>query len=1150
MTGKNRSSNSMFGAMRASLLGFSCLTAIGAIALPSAVSAQEAAQKVNIDIPEQSMADALNAFALQVKKQIVFYSNDAARLRSGPIKGTFSEAEALKTILGDSGLEFIYVNNRTIGIGRRDSRGRFIVTSADGGEVLAADDVIMVTGRLLDAQLSSEAKRNADQIVDVLTSDQASQLPDQNVAESLSRIPGVSLIRSNETGDGNYISIRGLDSALSNIQFDGVNSGQTGGARRYTPNRSVPLEGITAENIKEIRVAKSLLPQDEGVGIGGAVNIIPRTPLDGDKDHLNVNASARYGEFAGKIGFDGGFNFTKIFSDSFGVNLAGSFRRRNIRNYQTEVGETVLGYIDSLEDAAGNTLTGAELLALGLDAQNDYKDFEPGYFSADQIIFDAHDYQVQEQIRDTYSLSGAIDWRASDTTLFTLSGRYSRTEIDGKEWQLQFDQDKRGFTLDGDRAVAIFGDLELDYQAQLEQSIDTSASILLKGVTETDKWLLKYQGSYSKSKTANPQSDLVFDSGSEYDDADDNLNYMAYNYTNTYFPVPNTSILQNPAFKAALLDPAADALVIDPFGLRIYQIDISNDRYAGKFDVTYKAEADLLGGYLNSITFGAKAERSEAVSFFDYYSFGTAGLNLDGSYSAGAGDAGGQPLSAFTTLDTGGSVSLSPIDGPLVPIGINSIITFDNDGFEQFIGNYRRSFLESGDPFVFELSFDGQEDIYAGYAQFDWESGPFRLIAGARVERYEGKFIAPLSAQGQVTLVTDGVDDVTGDPIDDRGISLTTPGVTLPFVTTRAGNTEFLPRMAASFDVTDRFKVRLGAGYSLARPSYNQLGAATRLNISVEAEEVGGVILPGIEDDIDAAIAAGGLDPSQINEVSVSVSSGNSDLKNSRSLNLDLSFEYYPITGTSVTLGLFYKEIKNFIFVGSESDDNGVDIAFVESLLEPQALELLASIGGVAALIDDTYTTTLSISRPQNGTTATLKGLEFGVNHRFDWAPGFLQHVGFTGNVTYTDSEAEFIIEESLGADTALVTLGYAAEGDTLTRVSTFFRAPEISANASFYYDDGAFDAALSMSYQSESFSSGGDFGLDNFNGAYTQLDLFVGYDLPFASGDMKVFAEVADLLDSGVKATGIDTIGRSRTAFSDANFNGREFRVGFRGRF
>src|SRR5690606_9200298 len=123
--------------------------------------------------------------------------------------------------------------------------------------------------------------------------------------------------------------------------------------------------------------------------------------------------------------------------------------------------------------------------ALGLVDQADYQDFDIGHFTPDQLITDSYNYQIQEQVRDTYAASGAIDWRASDTTLITLSGRYNRTEIGGGEWDLGFDQDDTGFDLVGNTLVGTFGDLDLDYNAQLEDSLDTMASAFLRGVTET-----------------------------------------------------------------------------------------------------------------------------------------------------------------------------------------------------------------------------------------------------------------------------------------------------------------------------------------------------------------------------------------------------------------------------------------------------------------------------------------------------------------------------------------------------------------------------------------------------------------------------------------------------------------------------------------
>ncbi|CAN0580259.1 unnamed protein product, partial [Laminaria digitata] len=192
-------------------------------------------------------------------------------------------------------------------------------SSSQNADDVSDESAIIVSGRRLDAQLSIDAKRDADQIIDVLTADEASKLPDSNIAESLSRITGVSVIRSGETGDGNFISVRGLDTALVNVQFDGVTGGTANGG-----NRSVPLEGLSSDNIAEIRVSKSLLPSDEGVGVGGAVKIISKTPLNGGKDRITFDASGRYHEFAEKMGYDIGGSFTKIFSDSFGVTFAGS----------------------------------------------------------------------------------------------------------------------------------------------------------------------------------------------------------------------------------------------------------------------------------------------------------------------------------------------------------------------------------------------------------------------------------------------------------------------------------------------------------------------------------------------------------------------------------------------------------------------------------------------------------------------------------------------------------------------------------------------------------------------------------------------------------------------------------------------------------
>jgi len=437
---------------------------------------------------------------------------------------------------------------------------------------------------------------------------------------------------------------------------------------------------------------------------------------------------------------------------------------------------------------------------------------------------------------------------------------------------------------------------------------------------------------------------------------------------------------------------------------------------------------------------------------------------------------------------------------------------------------------------------DAREETLAGYAQFTFSAGPFKLMGGARAERYRGAFSTPLNFSGRLRLVSNGG--------GIREVDLGRPGVVLDMVETRASNMEVLPRLAVTYDLTSDFKIRLGAGYSLARPTYSQLGRASTVDIVLNAEDpAGGDILPGVL-DAASAVAAGGIRPEQIGDVAISVRNGNPGLRNTRSLNLDLSLEWYPARGTSLSLGLFYKYLKNFIFVGAESSDSTLDTPFVEALMSPEAVQLLAGIGGLETLAGNRYKATVTLSQPMNGPGAMLTGAELGINHRFSWAPGILRHLGFFGNLTLLHSRAEFIVNRMLSDTDAVVALGYFQPGDKLRRQASFYRAPELNGNAALFFDNGRIDANLSASYQMEAFRSVGDFGVDRFTGAYAQIDFFVGYRLPRGLSDMKLFFEVADLTDGGRKAADVQSVGKGNRLYDGASFNGREFRIGVRGRF
>lgn len=1157
-----------------------CLAAV-VISRASISYAQETYELV---IPAQAVADAVKSLSYQTQHSVLFQTDVLGDAKTASIRGNFSLQQALDRLLlgtnlqggltesgvivislrhdaGASGLEGTTVVNKDI---KRSLLAGVAAISIGGGvahsqeqatetvqtqvpeqeEAALINDTIIVTGRRQDAELSIAAKRDAKQVVDVLSADQASRLPDNNIAESLGRIPGVSFQRNGETGNGDFIAIRGLDSALNNVQFNGVNSGlaQYGGRR-------VPLDGISAADIAEIRVAKSLLPQDEGEGIGGAINISQKTPLLRGEDAYTFDIAARPSEFAGKTGYKVAGSVTKVWGDTFGVNFAASFRKRYVDNFLMDSSSTNISVLPEIRDVNGDIVSPQEILDLGLeDAGSAFDDVFAGLIPDSAMTFEQQSYEFQTSERDTLTLSGAIDWRPVDHTLLTLGGRYSRRDSDALEFKIAFDEDDRDFELINGQLVTEFNDPEIDVNAQVEDQLDINSSFFLRGKTELERTTIDYQVSYARAVTREPQTDLAFNTGSLLDA--DTVTFQPYTFVDTYFPVPNLDALNDPDFANAITDFAGTQ------ELSWFETDLiddrENDRYAARFDIERDLGWDFDGGSINSVRVGAKFERSDIREDWIELVDDAGDLNLDGTYNIdGNGTAEDALLSAFPGL-YGGLESLDNIGSPLSSLGLSGIPRMNENALRSLDETFRRSFLASGADPSGTYFFDAREEVLAGYVQADAEFGNLSVVAGVRVEHYEGEYSSPLFLNANLRTWNSGVSEV---------IDLEQTGLLDTFTTT-SSNTEVLPRLNAVYEVNDKMQVRGGIGMSIARPTFYQLGAATDVYISLEgdADYLGaGPILEGISTAADA-VAAGGINLDQISWASIYMESGNPDLENAQSLNFDLSFEYYPVKGTALTAGLFAKDIDNFIFVGAESSSGVVDIDFAESLLSADGRALLSGATSLQNIIDSGVDGELEVLIPQNGEKAEVRGIELGLIHQFDWAPGFLSDFGMFANVTLTDTEATIPLVEAatianpdggLQDDDALVGLGYAEVGDGVYRKTSFFNSPDLTSNASIYYEANGIEAALSASYQSEQFDAVDDFGLDQYVGDYFQLDLFLGYTLPWEEfGMYEVYFEVADLTDTGQKVTDLNTVGRQRNVFDEGAFNGREFVFGLRGRF
>jgi iron complex outermembrane receptor protein len=208
---------------------------------------------------------------------------------------------------------------------------------------------IVVTGIRKSVDESLAAKRASDDFIEVVTAEDIGKMPDKNVADSLSRLPGIttSSMGASEGGfdENDRVSMRGTNPSLTQTLINGHNiaSGdwfvldQTG-----TVGRSVSYTLLPSEIVSTVVVQKSSSASLVEGGVAGSVDIITRKPLDFSQPFtLQASAGAVYASLPAKT--DGQYSALadwKNDANNFGVMLQLFSETRHLRRDGTEV----LGY--------------------------------------------------------------------------------------------------------------------------------------------------------------------------------------------------------------------------------------------------------------------------------------------------------------------------------------------------------------------------------------------------------------------------------------------------------------------------------------------------------------------------------------------------------------------------------------------------------------------------------------------------------------------------------------------------------------------------------------------------------------------------------------------------------------------------------------
>lgn len=247
----------------------------------------------------------------------------------------------------------------------------------------------------------------------------------------------------------------------------------------------------------------------------------------------------------------------------------------------------------------------------------------------------------------------------------------------------------------------------------------------------------------------------------------------------------------------------------------------------------------------------------------------------------------------------------------------------------------------------------------------------------------------------------------TRDVIDGLARSTTSTGTTITPIERTKQYDDYLPNFSARLKFTPNLFLRLAYTKSRTRPGFSQLNPSLTIN---------------------PAPAICSTDPTSADCIRTA-SSGNADLKPTKSSNYDASLEWYFSRSGSITVGAFRKNLNGFINTFTTD-------------------------------ITDAEYGRLRVTRPENGGSGRINGIEAGARTflRASWLPHWLSNVGGLVNYTYLDGTSE--LSPSLAA--------------TLPGQQRIAGLSKHTFNVAGFYDDNVVSARLSYNYRTNFVASYG----------------------------------------------------------------------------
>jgi TonB-dependent receptor len=850
--------------------------------------------------------------------------------------------------------------------------------AADGTQ---APGDIVVTGIRASLRNSINLKRDAQGIVDAISAEDIGKFPDTNLAESLQRITGVSIDRSN--GEGQFVTVRGFGPEYNLVTLNGrqLATSTIGDGNSAPVSRSFDFANLASEGVAALEVYKSGRASIPSGGIGSTINI--RTPRPFDKPGIRGSLSARgVVDTSQNGGKDVTPEVSGIFSDTFaddriGVLILGSFQERHFSANSANI-----GFRDGYLGAENNWGS----LAQPGDARYANITNRPGATDVYQVPQNGG-YDVVNGKRQRINGQAVLQFKPTDTLTATFDYTYSRNTVDIRDNSVGIwynHNDTSSSWTNGPVAGPVFyterfqaaETKDLAYSAS-----QTSARSENKAIGGNLTWkgpggvtvVLDVNHSTAESKPNSPYGNsnsvgtAVFGIQNQTINFDNRLPVISYNMFGGIDP-----------FNAANIVPTGNAFRNSYFRDEINQIQL-------------KGHYEHDNGLLDSLDWGVQYTQNKVRSAYSVLQNDTWGGTGGDSAAQRAAAAALLPDNLFNLVSIPDKFSgisgsnATDIVKSFYSFNLPSVVTLLDQAYKICGGNGQCLLPYTTDSRV-------TEKTIAPYLQvngkFEVMSVPGHIIGGVRYETTD------VSASALVPTPS----GARQNSQNEFNILFTGSG----FTRFKGSYQNWLPSVDFDIEPTSTVKLRASYSHTITRADYGSLQGGRRL---------------------DTLFRIGGGTGSV----------GNPNLIPYKSKNIDLSAEWYYSKESYISVGYFHKNVSNYIsstvvnqtipgVTSPTTTFNGVTQNGPRYQAALNALGTNATFGQIRDYIGANYPggvvngtivaqsndplANFVVQTPFNSDqTANVNGFEFAIQHSF-WHTGFGTILNYTivnGNRNYNN---------------------------------------------------------------------------------------------------------------------------------------------------